>query len=110
MKKNTLQILSCQTFRTGAYLSRSSAHDNAASLRASARTHINDVVRAADHIEIMLDDDHCSAAAEQAAEYLQEDTHVPRMKADRGFIKDKDGILLSSAHLTGQFETLCFAA
>ena len=103
-------VLSGQALRAGAEFSRSSAHHNAAALCASSGTHIDNVVRAADHIEIMLDDDHCGAVVEQAPEDLQENTDIFGMKADRGFIKDEDGILLPSAHFAGQLEALCLAA
>ena len=80
-------VLPCQALRAGADLGRSSAHDNAAALRAPSGAHIDDVVRAADHIEIMLNDDHSGPAVEQAAEDLQKDTDIPGMKADGGLIK-----------------------
>ena len=58
----------------------------------------------------MLDDNHRGAMINQCAKHGEQCFDIFGMKTDGRFIKHEDGIILRSAHLTGQFESLRFAA
>ena len=91
-------------------LLRRSGSDDPSALHAAAGAYIHDIVCVADDVEIMFDHNDRRPLTDQMAEDGKECLHIQRVQTDRGLIKNKDGIRLPLAHLTGQFQTLRFAA
>ena len=58
----------------------------------------------------MLDNDHCSAAADQRPEDAHECLHIQRVQADGGLVEDKHRVRLCLPHLTCQLQALRLAA
>ena len=104
------QILAGHALTRRTHLSRCPTRDDPAAVNAAARPHIDDVVRAAQHIEIVLDDDERGAMIHKSTEHLKQCLHVQRMQADGRLIKDKYGIRLTSPHLSCQLQPLGFSA
>ena len=88
---------------------RAGSHHRAA-LDTAARAHINDVVRVADHIQVMLNDDDGGSVLNQGLEHAKQNLHIGGVQADGGLIKDEQGVRLGFAHLAGQLQALGLAA
>ena len=88
---------------------RAGSHHRAA-LGTAAGTHINEVVRVADHIQVMLNDNDGGSVLNQGLEHAEQNLHIGGVQADGGLIKDEQGIRLGFAHLAGQLQALGLAA
>ena len=91
-------------------LIRRAGGDDTSSCFAAARPHINDIVRAADHVQIMFDHDHGRSLTDQCVKYAQQCLDIKRMQADGGFVEDEYRVRLYPAYLAGQLQPLRFAA
>ena len=56
--------------------------DDRSALVASSRTHVNDVVRVADHVQVVLNDDHGGPLLDKVLEYLQQGHDIQGVQAD----------------------------
>ena len=68
------------------------------------------MIRIAQHIQVMLDDHDARSIVHERAEDVKQRADIQRMQADRRFVKDKQCIRLSAAHLAGQLQPLCLTA
>ena len=71
-------------------LGRSGPDDPAASVPAF-RTQVDDMIRAFDHIEIVLDDDHGVVLIDQAIEHPEQFADVVEVQTGGGFVQDVEG-------------------
>ena len=90
-------------------LRRACCHDAAAAL-AAARPHVDDIVRVADDIKVVFDDNDRCAVVQQGLEHPQQHLHVQRVEADAGLIENEHRVGLGAADLAGQLEALGLAA
>ena len=80
-------------------LFRRSAGHYRSSRFTAARSHVDDVIGVADHIQIMLNDNNGGALFNQRTENGKQRLHIQRVQTDSRFIKYKYGIGLGSSHL-----------
>ena len=71
---------------------------------------VEHVVRRADHVLVVLDDEHRVADVAQAAQRRDEPVVVALVQADRGFIEHVRHAHEAAADLRGQTDALCLAA
>ena len=83
--------------RIGGHLFGSAARHDAAARSTAARAHIDDVVGAADDVEVVLDHDKRRAVRDERLKDAYERAHVKRMQADGRLVEDKDAPLLRFA-------------
>ncbi len=74
-----------------------------------ARAHVKDVVRAADDLRIVLDDDRGVPALREAAEDREEAARVPRMEPHRGLVEDVERVHQAGTEGGGEIYPLGFA-
>ena len=92
-----LQISPCHALRICLnFLRRPGRHDASAALPA-AGAHVDDVVCATDHVQVVLDDDDSGSLTDEGLEDEKEGLHVQRVEADGGLVKDKDRVPLGAA-------------
>ena len=65
--------------------------DEAAAEGTGAGAEIEDVIGAADHVEVVFDDDEGVAAVDELVEDAEEFDDVVAMKADSGFVEEIEG-------------------
>ena len=71
------------------------------------RTQVNYPICVLDHIHVVLYDEHCIALAYKPPDYGNELLYVSKMKACRGFIKDKErGTLTRGSQITRKLKSL----
>src|SRR5918999_737246 len=74
----------------GDLLGRADGHD-ASAARSPFGTEIDYPVGRLDHVEIVLDDEHCVAAVGQAMKNLEEQPHILEMEPGRRFVENVEG-------------------
>src|SRR5690606_34293174 len=84
--------------------------DDMSAMRAGTGTNVHDVIRGADRVLIMLDDDHGVAEIAQSIERHKQALVVALMQADRGLIKDIHDADQTGADLAGKTNTLRLTA
>ena len=84
-------------------------HDPPAGISA-AGAHVDDVVRIADDVQVMLDDHHSRTIVQQGLEHPQQHLHIQRVQADGRLVKDEHRVALGLAHLAGHAEEAGCAA
>ena len=78
-----------------------SGHDTHAGLTA-AGAHVDEKVRVADDVEVVLDDHDRCAVVQKRLEDAEQHANIQRMQADRRFIEDEDRVGLRAADLAGE--------
>ena len=58
--------------------------DDLSALAATARAHVYDMVCAADHVQVVLDDDHGGALTDQVLEHRQQGSHIQGVNSTDG--------------------------
>ena len=91
------------------FLRRAGGDDPAAGLTA-AGAHVDEKVRVADDVEVVLDDHDRCAVVQKRLEDAEQHANIQRMQADGRLVKDKHCVMLGLAHLAGQFQPLRFSA
>ena len=76
------------------FLRRAGGDDPAAGLTA-AGAHVDEKVRVADDVEVVLDDHDRCAVVQKRLEDAEQHPHIQRMQADRRFIEDEDRVGLA---------------
>ena len=87
-----LHVTSCNTLCIILNLFGCPRGDDSAAGGASAGAHVDDVVGAADDVQVVLDDDYGGSLPDQVSKYVEQGLHVERMEADGGLVKDEDGV------------------
>ena len=77
-------------------LLRRSFCDHPAASVAAFRSHIDQIVRCLDHIQIVFNDDDCIADVRQSLKNLYQLADVGKMKTGRGLIQDIDRLSRTS--------------
>ena len=91
-------------------LGRSCGH-NLAARRAAFRAQIDDPIRGFDHVEIVLDDHHRSAAIEELAEGSEQLLDVVEVQTCGGLVKNVEHAgILRVRQVSGELEALGLAA
>src|SRR4051794_9085090 len=80
--------------------------DNAATVLARAGSEIDDMVRGAHDVGIVLDDQDCVAEIAQLAEDPDQARRVTAVQADRGFVKNVTRTYQTRAEARRQLDTL----
>ena len=71
----------------------------------------DDVVGALDDFQVVLDDDHRVAVADELVKGFHQRVDVVQVQAGGGFVKDEQRVALPlAAQVIGQFHALVFAA
>ena len=83
--------------------------DNAPALLSAAGTHVDDIVRIANYVQIMLDDNNSCTAFYQSVKDQQKRLHIQRVQTDGRLVKDKYRGVLLPPHLGCQLQPLGFA-
>ena len=85
--------------------------DDVAALVAPLRTEVDDVVGALDDVEVMLDDDHRVAVADELVKRLHQRVDVVEVQTRRRLVKDEQRVALSlAAQVVGELHALVLAA
>src|SRR3989344_1139357 len=74
------------------HLFRCALGDHLAAVQPTLGTEVYDVVRALDDIEVVLNDDHCVAAAHELLENLDKLAHILVMEPDGGLVEQINGL------------------
>ena len=72
------------------HLFRCACRDDGAAPVTAFRSHVDDVIRRLDHIQVVLDDHDGIAALCQPSQNLNQLMHICEMKSRRGLIQDID--------------------
>ena len=89
----------------------SALRDDTASVAASRRAHVEEVVHGLEHIEVVLDDDDRIASLGQSLEHVQQHSDVLRMQSRGRLIEDVQGAsCLLARELGGQLDPLVLSA
>ena len=83
------------------FLRRAGGDDPAAGLTATG-AHVDEKVRVADDVEVVLDDHDRCAVVQKRLEDAEQHANIQRMQADRRFIEDEDRVGLRAADLAGE--------
>ncbi len=84
--------------------------DDLAAVRAGSRPHVDDIVRRADRLLVVLDNEHAVAHVGQAPQRADEFLVVSRMQSDRRFVKNITDPDQAAADLRCQPDPLRLAA
>ena len=84
--------------------------DDAATLHASERTHVDDPVGVAHHVEIVFDDDDGGTVVDERLEHVEQREYVLGVQAYRRLVEYEQRIILGASHLAGELEALRLAA
>ena len=74
--------------RTAATSSGVPLRDNPSAVRPAFRPEIDDEVRALDHVEIVLDDDHRVAETDEPLQHIQQLVNVGEVQTRGGLVED----------------------
>ena len=94
--RKCLDIFACQALFVICHLLRCSCRHNPSSGFTAAGSHINDIIRIADHIQIMFDHNHRCPMIHQCLKDMKQCLNIQRMQPYGRFIKDKYRISLAS--------------
>lgn len=81
-------------------LFRSAAGDKPAARFTAAGAHIENVISAADDVEVVLNNNNGRAAFDERLEHGEQCLHVERVQADGRLVEHEHGAALCLAHLT----------
>ena len=86
-----------------------SGHDGTAAA-AALRAEVNDIIRALDDIEVMLDHDDRVACIDQLIQHLDKAVNIRHMQTRGGLVQNIDGLAgITAGQLIGKLYTLGFA-
>ena len=81
------------------------------SAAAALRAEVNDIIRALDDIEVMLDHDDRVACIDQLIQHLDKAVNIRHMQTSGGLVQNIDGLAGAFARqFVGQLDALGFAA
>ena len=103
------EVLSGRGFLTVEDLVDPALNDNPPAMHTRARAHLDDMIRRANGVLIVLDDDDGVAQIAQALERADHLHVVLRMQADAGLVEDVQHAHQSRTNLGGQADALGFA-
>ena len=83
--------------------------DDGAALLARARTHLNEVVRVAQHPHVVVDHHDGVAVGEKVVHHAEKPLHVRRVKANRRLVEHVEHARRAIAHGTGKLHALSLA-
>jgi hypothetical protein len=91
-------------------LRRAGRHHFATSV-AALRAKVDDVVRDLDHVEVVLDKQHCMAGINEAIQRSQQPLDIGQVQTRGRLVEDVDGVLgtLQRAELAGDLDALRLA-
>ena len=110
MMTPSAQIAARHRGLVGCNIGRRSLCDDAATLDATARAHVDDPVGAADQVQVVLDDENGRSPLDEVLEHVDEDLHVIGVQSDGRLVEDEERAVLPSPHFRCQFEPLRLAA
>ena len=85
-------------------------HDGTAAA-AALRAEVNDIIRALDDIEVMLDHDDRVACIDQLIQHLDKAVNIRHMQTSGGLVQNIDGLAgITAGQLIGKLDALGFAA
>src|SRR5579884_2796067 len=97
--------------RAISYLLRRALDDDAAPGIAAFRPKVDQPVGAADHVQVVLDDEHAAAVLDQALKGVEQLRDIVEMQARRGLVEDKERTFAGGlAQVRGQLNALRLAA
>jgi hypothetical protein len=73
---------------------------------AATRTEVNQMVRGADDVLVVLDQEHGAAGLDQTMQILDQASSIPRVQPNRGLIEHVERTGEASAELRGQAQSL----
>lgn len=104
------QVIRRQAFFVFQKLRQRTAENHFAAVVTRLGTYVHDVVGGADHLFLVLDDDHRVAQIAQLPEHLDKPVRVARMQADRGFVEDVERAGEVAAQRGREVDALALAA
>src|SRR5690606_38613917 len=105
------QIAAGVAGRRGCDIFGSALRDDAAPTPTAVRTQVDHPSRGRGDVQVVLDDDHGSAAVDQFSQDLQQQGDVLEVQAGGGFVKDIQGAACAAfGQFQRQFYALRFAA
>ena len=89
---------------------RGAGCDDRSAFFSAARAHVDDVVCAADDVEVVFDDDDSGSVGDELAEDAEERLDVQGVESDGGFVEDEERVVLGASHFAGELESLRLSA